>query len=178
MILLDEVRVLLERAGYSVASSSTNVLYFEDRSIFGFVAVFSTVDEILQEWKTQQDSFLRENAKRIREVSRKIWNAYSVFLTEEDCPPEKKSLLIAIEEDFQATRKIARGGLKSSSDVIGALLQLLPLQRSVKVEIENPLDRLRDRLQSFDEELLMFVEPKRSVEDIVAMLNEPNGENS
>jgi hypothetical protein len=64
MILIDEAQVILSEAGYKTKypAEMDNVFYFEDRSLLGFVAVCSSVDELIQNWREKEGEFLKRYA--------------------------------------------------------------------------------------------------------------------
>lgn len=150
MVLIDEAQIILNEAGYKTKypAEMDNVFYFEDRSLLGFVAVCSSVDELIQNWREKEGEFLKRHARRLRDVPQKAWNAYSVFLTREEIKDTRmRAKLLTIEEDFQGTRKIARVGLVSHADVVRALFPLLPIQNRVTLVSEDLFMRLRDRVE-------------------------------
>ena len=130
MNIVREVRALLERSGYRtlVRGERRTDVQFEDDTVFGFVKICTDVAGILRSWEQDQNSFIRENHGRMALVSRKAWNAYAVFLTEVDCPPDDRAAFLQIEENFQGARKIARAGVRSEADVERALAPLVPVQ--------------------------------------------------
>ena len=84
----------------------------------------------------------------MRSVPLKAWNAYSVFLTREDLKDAfLQAAFVAIEENFQGTRKIARAGLISHTDVVRALFPLLPIQNRVTLASEDLFNRLQNRVE-------------------------------
>jgi hypothetical protein len=133
MDLLAETRSVLEKADYSVYKPSIrdSILYFEDRTVLGFVWVASSSRQLFQGWQTEQDSFLKSSAKRIAAAPSKAWNIYSVFLTDDNADSETQQKISAIQEDFRSTRKIAQSGLVIPQDVVNALLPLLPIQNVI-----------------------------------------------
>ena len=134
-------------AGYDVTSTTSHVR-FEDASVLGFVAEFATVAALLDEWKNAEETFLREHAVELRRDRRKAWNVYSILLTHERASAEQTERLIAVEENFQATRKIARAGITIDRDIDNALGVLLPIRHRVSLSSENALDLLRSRLSA------------------------------
>ena len=137
----------LSAAGYDVTSTTGNVR-FEDASVLGFVAEFASVAALLDEWIHAEETFLREHAVELRRDRRKAWNVYSILLTQERASAEQTKRLIAVEENFQATRKIARAGIAIDRDIDNALGVLLPIRHRVSLSSENALDLLRDRLSA------------------------------
>src|SRR5208283_3553893 len=118
MNMFDEATNILEAAGYRAKChiERHQILYFEDVSLFGFITLFDSVSALLSNWQREQDEFLKRNANRIRD-SVKAWNAYSIFLTQSECAAENRAHLLAIEEDFRGTRKIARSSVVTRQDL-------------------------------------------------------------
>ncbi len=116
--------------------------------MLGFVAEFVSVAALLGEWKDAEETFLREHAAELRRDRQKAWNVYSTLLTHERASAEQTKRLIAVEEDFQATRKIARAGIAIDRDIDNALGVLLPIRHRVSLSSKNALDLLRDRLSA------------------------------
>ena len=147
MNIFDETKRILDSAGYRTKFNieNTEVLHFEDDSLFGFINVFDTVNTLLSNWQRRHDDFLKINASRIRN-SPKAWNAYSIFLTPSGCGSEERTKLLAIEEDFRGTRKIARSSVFTRQDLIRALLPLLPIQYLVTLTSGDSMKMLHTRL--------------------------------
>lgn len=155
MNLISEARSLLETAGYETAMPDVggSMFYFEDYSLMGFVSAHQSINDILNQWEAEQDSFLRRHAVRFSTAPTKAWNIYSVYLTASKIPPQMLSKLSEIEEDFRGTRKLVRSDIETRLDLKQALLTFLPIQNVVTVEAEDVLERLRDRLASVDRTL-------------------------
>jgi hypothetical protein len=150
MNLISEVRRILEKNNYSVARAGErdDIVHFEDGNVMGFVWAATTVNKLLTEWEDRQDSFLKLNSEALRRSDLKAWNLYAVLLTTDQPNEEERVALAEIEENFRAARKIARGGLSTSGDVLNALLPVTPIQTTVSVEREDELARLRQRVKS------------------------------
>ena len=106
-----------------------------------------------------EDSFLRRHASELRRDRRKAWNVYSLLLTPDRASSDQKGLLVEIEEDFRATRKIARAGIATDRDVLNALGVLLPIRHRVSLNGEDALSRVADRLSAL---------PSAAVETLLA----------
>jgi len=139
---------LLKNAGFDIQESSDlfNGFYFEDETIMGIVICFSSAKELLDSWRDRQNEFLKRNARLIRRSGDKAWNIYTIFLTHEKCPRDKEAEFLAVEENFEGTRKIARSGLMTSNDVKYALLPVLPLQSLAPIKEINIQEELKSRL--------------------------------
>lgn len=146
--LLDEARSLLESAGYATHAIQPDApsVHFEDECLLGFVRVFESAEKIVSGWHEEQDSFLRWNASSLLRAPVKAWNLYAVFLTRAPAPEETARALFSIEEDFQSTRKIARGGIRTREELAIVLGPLLPIQTRVSLVQADVRARLLDRL--------------------------------
>jgi hypothetical protein len=127
---LEAAKEMLDDAGYQVRflDSERTRLGFEDQTVFGFVMLFESTMELINRWEEEQDTFIRKYSRVMQNVREKAWNAYSVFLVTEEPPKDLINELSKIEEDFHASRKIARGGLQSTDDVRETLAPLLPIK--------------------------------------------------
>jgi hypothetical protein len=147
MDLRYEAQKILERADYHITRlADKEWLLFEDETLFGFIRIASTVEEIVGSWEVDQDSFLARNAIRLRSFPLKAWNAYSIFITDAECPPAFKTDLLKIEEDFRGTRKIVQTEIASFDDLYAALFPLLPIKNLVTLKSIDSLPRLESRL--------------------------------
>lgn len=146
--LLDDARSLLEIAGYATHATEPGEpwVYFEDECLLGFVRVYETPEQIVSGWRTEQDSFLRRNTSNLLRAPMKAWNLYGVFLTRAPASVELTRALFTIEEDFQSTRKIARGGIRTREELTIVLGPLLPVQTRVSLVQADVQRRLLDRL--------------------------------
>lgn len=140
----------MDVSGFSVHAPRPDVatLLFEDISIMGFVHVAASAETIVLDWQSIQDSFLKQNASRFMQDPTKAWNVYSVLLTSEPASSESAAALFSIEEDFRGTRKVARAGVVSREDVIGALAPIIPLRNVLSMGLVDARQRLLDRLGS------------------------------
>jgi len=166
MNLLAEARRLLESSKYKTFSATSgDVFYFEDPSLLGFVWVASSPGVLLEQWRRLQDSFLHEKDYQLRQSKDKSWNAYSVLLTEPDASSDQANEFLKIEEDFRGTRKIAKAGLHTISQLTRGLLPLLAIQNLVELERDDSKKRLRSRLSRLSPRLLeAFLEQDKSEE--------------
>jgi hypothetical protein len=123
--LLLGVRGVLSEAGYQTVSVGSSLL-FEDASILGVFYEVDTVEEMLSNWESLQDRFLKECAPRLIVDPLKAWNCYTVLLTGEAADRKQASTLHQIEEDFRGTRKIIRDGVATRAEIETALAPLIP----------------------------------------------------
>ena len=150
MRILDAAAQALSLAGYTTQQVGEE-LRFEDASILGFATEFATAQELIEGWKHAEDTFLRASASALRRDRRKAWNIYSVLLTSGRVGDDELPQVLAIEEEFRATRKIARAGLATDQDVVAALKPLLPMQRVVTLHSEDAIARVSDRLPALSQ---------------------------
>jgi len=146
--LLTTVRSVLEQAGYrtiGIAPASTS-LQFEDDSVLGIIYASASLQNLVEEWKENQDTFLRESSSRLLTDPLKAWNCYTVLLSSQPAKREDASILFQIEEDFRGSRKIVRAGVTTRDDVESALAPLLPLRRVLPLQAEDVKRQLATRL--------------------------------
>jgi len=142
-----EAQKILDEAGYHTARSAEKEwLLFEDETLFGFISIATSVADIIATWEQSQDSFLARNAIQLRSFPAKAWNAYSIFITDAECPPARKTDILKIEEDFRGTRKIVQAEIASSDELYAALFPLLPIKNLVTLKDYDSLPRLESRL--------------------------------
>jgi hypothetical protein len=163
MDLIAEARRVLEKNNYTVARAraTENIIHFEDGNLMGFVWAAPTVSKLLKEWQAHQDSFLKLNSDALARSELKAWNLYSVLLTAGEPRDDERPALVQIEEDFRASRKIARCGISTSEDVLNALLPFVPIQRIVPVQHYSEFEELRQRVKSVPTPAVeILLEPK------------------
>lgn len=149
MSILDDARKILESAGYmTISGQGQDTFYFEDGSLLGFVWEAPSVTILLSGWQKKQDDFLKQQDHELRKAKEKSWNVYSVLLTEDEGTQEQLSELARTEEDFRGTRKIARSGVRATSQVVRALLPVLPIQNLLSLGESDAMSRLHARLGS------------------------------
>lgn len=140
--------VILREGRYDTwrwTGASNPVVCFENAMVVGFLHVFSTAEDLLAGWESAQRLVMARHSPALRGAGLKAWNVYSVFLTADSGPP---GLTVEhIEEDFTATRKIARAGVRTPADLRRALLVLLPLQSAPVLAAADYDRRLRSRMK-------------------------------
>jgi hypothetical protein len=154
-----DAELLLRNARYSTKRHSANggVVYFEDESLLGFLACYETLADLLQGWAITQRQFLLDNGGALRAAPTKAWNIYGIFLSPQSSSDSDLTKLALIEEDFRATRKIARGGIDSRPELHRALLPLLPIGAAGTTLDANPNLELSGRLATDDSELFAML---------------------
>jgi len=147
------LQALLENAGYQtwlVALDQTEVVAFEEDAAMGFACVFGRADILLKEWQSLEAKFLIKFAPSLRRAGEKTWNVYSAFLCVENPPEDEARAIRWIEENLERTRKITGIVPSGRSDLITALLPLLPIQYQPRLDNEDfdLTQRLRRRIGS------------------------------
>lgn len=178
---LTKAQTELSRAGYETwqKPEETAQVYFEDLSVFGMVATYASVQDLINEHEDRQDQFLRANENAIRAAGNqeKVWNAYTVHLTVGDFSKndieraKQENELFRIEENFRGTRKIARAIVTDDEDIINALLPLLPIRRKPRLAAEDYRQQLEHELrEEFGNDFLRVLDQNASPDDIVGGL--------
>lgn len=146
------------------------MLQFEDPTLLGFLATYDTASELLRDWRQAQDTFLRVHAKRLRRDPLKAWNIYGVLLSEGAPTSDELLLVMSIEEDLSATRKIARAGVSTKSTLLSALAPLLPL-RGIVTDHASVDVLLRTRLAGNERQVFdMLQRPDFDVNEMASWL--------
>jgi hypothetical protein len=171
--LLDDARGILESAGYATYAARPDdpSIHFEDDCLLGFVRVFDDTRQLLERWRPEQETFLRRNSPSLVRDPVKAWNLYAVLLSRAPASAEDAKALFAIEEDFQNTRKIARGGIRTREELAIVLGPLLPIQTTLSLLPTDAHARLQDRLGS-DKSLARLLLADSSLDDIDRWLKE------
>ena len=175
MQLLHDAAIVLRGADFQTErdTSGQEILYFEDANLVGFIAESASVSDLLSAWRAQQDAFLKRSASALRRDPLKAWNIYAIFLTQGTPSSEETRELLAIEEDFTATRKIARAGVLSRTELSQAIAPILPLSASAVVDPRDSEGRLRERLDTDERALFDLIREGRTDEGrIIAWLLE------
>jgi hypothetical protein len=147
MDLKYEAQKMLNEAGYDTSLlNERDWILFEDESLFGFISVEISADNILKNWEQSQDFFLTRKAAKLRACPGKAWNAYSAFITDAASSSAQKPDLLKIEEDFRGTRKIVRTEITSVEELYATLSPLLPIKNLVALTEIDSRPRLEGRL--------------------------------
>ena len=149
MDILTQTAILLKQFDYAVVSrelGGQKALYFEDDSLLGIVWV-GELNAIIADWETVQDRFIQENAPKLRRSPTKTWNLYVVCLASERANEHTQTLLSNIQEDFRGARKIVQSGITNETQLTRALYPFLPIQHLVSLDSEDPVAKIRGRLQ-------------------------------
>lgn len=149
MDLTSTVQVILQEAGYYTWLTSVDrqtAICFEDDAVMGFVSTFKDSQELLKSWEATESTLLARHAVGLRRAEDKAWNVYSVFLSSASGSESETREVRRIEENLERTRKIAAGGLVSQEDIIKAMLPVLPLQYSPRLDSDDLTERLRKRI--------------------------------
>ena len=146
MEIIIEVKSILENEGYSLYQDSENIIIFEDESLCGFVSYHTTIKEILEQWQSIQDKFIKNKTFHLRQDFLKAFNIYSVFLTTEGNIINYKNLIINIQENFRSSRKIIGYGINTNEDVRRTLFPLLSIQKKSVLDVSDYLLRIKSNL--------------------------------
>lgn len=166
MEIIDATEGLLTGIGFTVLRSSVKgreVLIFEDDSVIGFVFSYSSAQSLIAGWGRDSEAAVSAHQLALRRAGQKAWNTYVVLLASGEASHAETAALAAIEEDLIGTRKIARSGMKDTSDVEAALLPLLPLQSAPRLDAVDMVLEIRQRATEL---------PPRAVDAFVSGIEE------
>jgi hypothetical protein len=147
--LLSSLQIVLQEAGYKTwltPADRLTAVCFEDESVIGVANIFEDVDTLLSGWRAIEASFLTRFAPRLREAKDKAWNVYSIFLTAAGADENQTRELRQLEENLEQTRKIAACGLNDRTELVTAILPILPLQYQPRLDNEDLTIRLQNRI--------------------------------
>ncbi len=167
MDLSTQIETLLRSNGYFTSLWTGNkvpIVCLENKTIFGFIHLFESTEDLLSNWKDIQKTTFEHHAEVLNKAGEKAWNVYSVFLSEEDSKTELFKQLELIEEDFTYSRKIARTGIQTQSDITEALLPLLSIQSHPSLNEVIYEDRLRTRLNDLPQEVITAFLQNKDIE--------------
>ena len=167
-----QVEIVLRNAGYVTRRSSAgsrSITCFENPVLIGFVHVFESAAALVAQWEAAQTAVLKEYAVPLRGARDKAWNVYSIFLTD-DREPARQREIERLEENFALTRKIARGGIRTSKDVEHVLLPLTSVQSRPSLGATDLEDRLRTRLKEIPKEAVSAFLSKTTATEVVHIL--------
>jgi hypothetical protein len=173
MINLIDVEEVLKDAGYRcrVASFNPELLLFEDDSILGFVNLFETVKDLLDQWRDKQRLFIQRSSSALRSSTKKSWNCYAIFLCASPANIEQRQGLNDIEEDLSLIRKLVSDGVSTRRDIQRALLPILPIQnRTTSADIASP--SLGERLENWPRSAILVLEGDGTPVDLIELLLE------
>jgi len=135
--LIDASRRVLQEAG--VVSAPLDVpnvmaLAFEGATLIGFVITYDEPENLLARWNKDAQDLISAHQLGLRRAQSKAWNTYLVLLASGHGRQEEQIALGMVEENLLATRKIARAGIQTHEDLRRALLPLLPIQNTPRLE--------------------------------------------
>lgn len=164
-LLLDQAESVLRQDGFSTrrisidhAGDVRSVVLFEDASLIGVVAAFDTADGLQASWHEMQNAFVRTYAARLRLDHGKAWSMYFVVLTSEELSTTKQFAISAIEEDLRISRKIARSGVRTRSDVFRALATVRQISPQVSASSAHSRDAVSAKLSEEDNRILALLQ--------------------
>lgn len=168
--LAKESERLLNSAQFTVTPTAglrSDALCFENESIVGFFQFYNTVDLLIDRWRDDSEALLRYHAFAIRKAGQKAWNAYNVLLSSGPINSRQLSSLNIIEEDLSGTRKIARGGIESTSHLRWALISLLPIQNPPALESVDVASEIKSRAADVPQRAIDAFLSHRPYEEVI-----------
>ncbi|MCG8405480.1 MAG: hypothetical protein MI923_09810 [Phycisphaerales bacterium] len=138
----------------------------------GVLYELASLEKLFDHWKELQDSFLATHAQQFTTAPSKAWNIYSVYITSQVADIPARSELMAIEEDFQSTRKLARAAIITRRDLDSALLPLLPIRHVPSLTAEDADEELRRRLREIEENAQLFAAETQPSEIVQRLLGD------
>ena len=88
-----------------------------------------------------------------------------MFLTSDTPTDDDQKRLIAIEEDFRASRKIVHTAIETASDVMRSLYPFIPIQNVAPLEGTDSILKLRSRLSRLPEQAVEVLLDERISDD-------------
>lgn len=146
--IMEEVQRTLVDAEFStmrLEKLGRDAIAFESATVLGFAWVYRTTTDLLTSWKEDCDRVFRASQAGLRRAEVKAWNTYAVLLAEGSGTLAESVKLFAIEEDLTVARKIARAGIVSRDDVRIALLPLIAIQSTPRLEAVDMAAEIRLR---------------------------------
>lgn len=172
MDISTQAEVLLRESGYLTwpwSGASPPVTCFENQTLVGFIHVFNSAAELLQQWKAAEHRVLARHALALKAAGAKSWNVYSVFLTPER-QLDLQNDVERIEENFSLTRKLARTSIQAPEDLANVLLPLLRLKYQPLLENIDFSIRLRSRAKDIPQDVLTAFLGDAKPEEIARIL--------
>ena len=151
------VSTLLSQAGYSVSamdSAQGSATMFENDTVLGFVLYYLDAETLVTNWSQDSTRVLKQAQFALRRAGEKAWNTYLVLLADEVTDYVENIILGDIEENLVGTRKIARAGASSPTELRNALLPLLAIQNPPKLEKVDMEAEIRLRTSELSKELV------------------------
>lgn len=154
---ISSASTLLSDAGYSIGVVETDegaVTTFENNTVFGFVFYYPDAETLILEWSAHSSRVLDRVQFALRTAGGKAWNTYLVLLADQAAGYGPNKSLGDIEEDLVGTRKIARAGVISPTELRNALMSLLAIQNIPSLETVDMEREIRLRTSEFPAELV------------------------
>ncbi|MDE0279984.1 MAG: hypothetical protein OXN16_02745 [Gammaproteobacteria bacterium] len=148
---------LLSDAGYSIGVMETDggtVTTFENNTVLGFIFFYPDAKTLISEWSTNSIRVLDHAQFSLRAAGVKAWNTYLILLADKPADYSQNINLRDIEEDLVGTRKIARAGVISPTELRYALMPLLAIQNAPGLEKVDMEREIRLRTSEFPVELV------------------------
>ncbi|MER8589595.1 hypothetical protein NKH19_31120 [Mesorhizobium sp. M1338] len=146
--LIEEAARLLQDAGFEIQPVDIDGLsarVLENDTLLGFVLVYDTAGDLLARWSGDTDRLVAQRQFQLRAAGTKAWNSYVLLLARDRANYAEAIALSSIEEDLSGLRKIARSGCEHGSDILRALLPLMPLQSTPVLDAVDSKEEIRQR---------------------------------
>lgn len=164
--ILNACDTVLTEAGFLTdrkIEQSQNILLFESSLVLGFIFAYPDPNMLLARWTEDSSRMIFSSQFSLRRAGEKAWNTYLICLAAADSDLPQSAAMAAIEEDLRGTRKIVRSDVKDTDDVRSALLPLLPLQSSPRLDAVDIPAEIRERTTEL---------PTRAVEAFLSKADE------
>jgi hypothetical protein len=114
--MFESIRALLAEANISSALSNSepHYLLLESNAILGFVFIFPTATQLIENWERDTAKAIETHSLSLRRAGAKAWNTYLILLAEAQPTPAETVQLSGIEENLRNTRKVARAGVNDA----------------------------------------------------------------
>ncbi len=169
-----ECSAILGASGIKTAPIESNVraIAFEGETVIGFVLEYPTVSDLKLQWQSESQALIHAHQFALRRAQAKAFNTYVVLLSKGGPSYADVVALSAIEEDLNATRKIARAGISDVEALRSALLPLLPIQSSPRLEAIDMVAEIRLRTTELPDRAVEAFLSGAAVSDVILILED------
>jgi hypothetical protein len=146
--LIEQATEILQNAGFAVESveiDGRSARVFENDTLLGFVVAYDTAGDLIGRWSGDTDRLVAQRQFQLRAAGIKAWNTYVLLFAHNRADYAEAVALSSIEEDLAGLRKIARAGCMHGSDILLALLPLMPLQSAPVLDAIDSKEEIRQR---------------------------------
>ena len=165
---------LLAEADIAVSEMANHypALMLEGATVLGFLLTYPVAADVLARWRQDADALVAAHQFGLRRAQAKAWNTYLILLAGGTPSYAEQVALSAIEEDLSGTRKIARAGVVDLDGLRSALLPLLPIQNSPRLDSVDMRGEIRLRTTELPIRTVDAFLSKASVSVVAQMLEE------